>query len=185
MRYKQFVWTCPKAIDSDICDRIIELGLSQEKKKAETKNNKEKWRESDIVWLYDEWIMDLIHPFIDEANKNAGWNLEYDKVKAIQFTEYTKGGYYDWHRDSFEEPFKDGKIRKLSVTVNLNDDYEGGDMYFDNELEYGKTKPMLNKIGRPKGSINVFPSHIWHKVDTVTKGTRYSLVVWFKGDPVK
>jgi Rps23 Pro-64 3,4-dihydroxylase Tpa1-like proline 4-hydroxylase len=185
MRFKQFVWTSPEAIDPKICDHIIELGLSQEKKKAVTKDNLENYRESDIVWLYDPWIMDLVHPFIREANEKAGWNLEYDEVKAIQFTEYNEGGYYDWHRDSFEEPFKDGKIRKLSVTVNLNDDFEGGDMWFDNELEYGQTKPMLNKLGRPKGSVNVFPSHVWHKVDKVTKGTRYSLVIWFKGDPFK
>ena len=31
-------------------------------------------------------------------------------------------------------------------------------------------------------SITVFPSHVWHKVDKVKKGTRYSLVFWFKGN---
>ena len=37
----------------------------------------------------------------------------------------------------------------------------------------------------PKGSIVVFPSHVWHRVKPVTSGTRYSLVVWSIGDPFK
>jgi PKHD-type hydroxylase len=36
-----------------------------------------------------------------------------------------------------------------------------------------------------KGSIVVFPSHVWHRVKPVTSGTRYSLVVWSIGDPFK
>ena len=29
---------------------------------------------------------------------------------------------------------------------------------------------------RPRGSIIVFPSFVWHRL--LTKGTRYSLVIW-------
>jgi len=37
----------------------------------------------------------------------------------------------------------------------------------------------------PKGSIVVFPSFIWHRVKPVTKGVRYSLVMWSLGYPFK
>ena len=37
----------------------------------------------------------------------------------------------------------------------------------------------------PKGSIIVFPSFVWHRVKPVTKGTRYSLVMWNLGYPFK
>ena len=37
----------------------------------------------------------------------------------------------------------------------------------------------------PKGSIIVFPSDVWHRVKPVTKGVRYSLVVWHLGHPFK
>ena len=37
----------------------------------------------------------------------------------------------------------------------------------------------------PKGSIIVFPSHLWHRVRPVTSGTRYSLVTWNLGKPFK
>lgn len=79
-----------------------------------------------------------------------------------------------------------GKIRKLSVTVSLNDpkEYEGGNLQFD----LGPHRPdryyTCTEI-RPKGSIVVFPSHVHHQVTPVTSGIRYSLVCWNLGAPFK
>ena len=36
-----------------------------------------------------------------------------------------------------------------------------------------------------KGSLVVFPSYYRHRVTPVTKGTRYSLVVWNLGQPYR
>ena len=174
MRLQHFVWSFPEALDSETCNRIIELGLSKKKRKATVQNKQEQYRESNVVWLYDQWITELLIPYIYSANEKAGWNFQWEPVEEIQFTEYNKGGYYDWHRDSFEQSDGDGKIRKIS------DNFKGGDMWFDNALEYDKTDPK--KISKSTGGITVFPSHVWHKVDKVTKGTRYSLVFWFKGN---
>ena len=38
---------------------------------------------------------------------------------------------------------------------------------------------------KSKGSIIVFPSHYFHKVEPVLTGTRYSLVSWYLGKPFK
>jgi PKHD-type hydroxylase len=48
-------------------------------------------------------------------------------------------------------------------------------------------KPTVRKCAEiaPRGSIVVFPSHVWHRVKPVTKGTRYSLVIWNLGYPFK
>ena len=35
---------------------------------------------------------------------------------------------------------------------------------------------------RPQGSIIIFPSFTYHCVTPITKGTRYSLVLWTLGD---
>ena len=60
------------------------------------------------------------------------------------------------------------------MTIVLNDDYEGGEFnFFDCE----------NLIKEKTGTIIVFPSYAVHKVNPITKGTRYSLVVWFVGEP--
>lgn len=81
---------------------------------------------------------------------------------------------------------KVGKIRKISMTVNLTnpDNYDGGDLKFDfgphNDKRYHTCKEI-----RPKGSIIVFPSFVHHQVTPVTRGTRFSLVMWNLGKPYK
>ena len=74
---------------------------------------------------------------------------------------------------------------KLSVTINLSGDenYEGGNLKFDfGPNTQGERFIECTEI-RPKGSIIVFPSFTYHQVTPVTKGTRYSLVMWICGKP--
>ena len=56
-----------------------------------------------------------------------------------------------------------------SLTINLNDDYEGGEIVIA-DIMY---KPE-------KGSAIIFPSNFMfpHYVDRVTKGERYSIITW-------
>jgi PKHD-type hydroxylase len=74
------------------------------------------------------------------------------------------------------------------MTVSLTDkeDYVGGDLEFDfrNSKDKSKTIKVCKEI-YPRGSIVVFPSFVWHRVKPVTKGTRYSLVMWSIGAPFK
>ena len=79
------------------------------------------------------------------------------------------------------------KIRKLSLTINLNlpGEYEGGNLKFDfGPHSTGNRYHECTEI-RPQGSIIIFPSYIYHQVTPVTKGTRYSLVLWTLGKPFK
>ena len=188
MRLKNYNWTFPSAIPPAMCDQIIQYGLSQIPVKGKHGGQRlTKLRDSDVAWIYDKWVLDICNEYIIKANKDAGWNFQWAPVDFVQFTQYNVGQYYGWHRDTqIPETFEaNSQIRKLSITINLNDDYEGGEFYIDAEEQYGKTSPRLVDTLKPKGSISVFPSDIWHKVDPVTKGTRYSIVVWVKGDPFK
>ena len=78
-----------------------------------------------------------------------------------------------------------GKVRKISVTINLVDgnEYEGGNLRFDYGPHAGKNRYKTCEEIRPKGSIIVFPSFLYHQVTPITKGTRYSLVMWVLGRP--
>lgn len=175
-------------------------------------------RDSNIAWLDDQWLYDTIYPMLHEANKKAGWNWNLDYSEALQFTKYQNDQFYGWHADgnsdSFgaykryiygvtDAPLKPdgtipagysnynkfiGKIRKISMTINLCDEteYEGGDLKFD----FGMHKTKQDRFHiceeiRPRGSIIVFPSFVQHCVTPVTKGTRYSLVMWTLGEPWK
>jgi predicted 2-oxoglutarate/Fe(II)-dependent dioxygenase YbiX len=75
------------------------------------------------------------------------------------------------HADHIHSRF-DGErkgIPILSVLGVLNDDYEGGEFVLIDE-----------KIDLNKGDIIIFPSNFMypHKVEPVTKGTRYSYISW-------
>ena len=75
----------------------------------------------------------------------------------------------------------------LSVTVTLTDpkEYKGGELEFDfRQQDPDKPRePRTCTEILPKGSIVVFPSFVWHRVKPVTKGVRYSLVIWNLGYP--
>ena len=212
MNLQNFYYYFQSALTPRFCDELIKYGKSQQEQLAltggqtvkiqEGKDLKEedivdlkKKRDSNVVWLNDRWIYKEIQPFIHQANKLAGWNFDWDFSESCQFTKYKLNQFYDWHCDSWDVPYinqdnKDtnGKIRKLSVTCSLSDpkDYEGGELEFDFR-NMDPDKPTIRKCAeiKPRGSIVVFPSHVWHRVKPVTKGTRYSLVIWNLGYPFK
>ena len=80
-----------------------------------------------------------------------------------------------------------GKYRKISMTLNLTDpkEYDGGDLKFDFGPHWEGNRYHLCEEIRPRGSMIVFPSSLYHQVTPVTRGTRYSLVIWFLGKPFK
>ena len=113
MNISNHYWYYTSAIPSRICDDIIKYGLSKSETMARTGgyNDKEltkdeikdmkRKRNSDLVWLNDNWIYRELHPFIHAANKKAGWNFELSRSESCQFTKYKRNQYYDWHCHSF------------------------------------------------------------------------------------
>ena len=214
MNISNHYWYFQSVIPERICDLIVKQGKAEKEKefmaltgsfgrdrdlnkapltKDEVKDLHKK-RDSNVVWMDDPWIYQEIQPYIQQANKNAGWNFEWDHSESCQFTIYKKKQYYDWHCDSWEKPYNEdgpakGKIRKLSVTVSLTDpsEYKGGELEFDFRNLDPNKKPNIRVCDEilPKGSLVVFPSFVWHRVKSVTKGERNSLVIWSVGYPFK
>ena len=203
-------WYFKSALPVKLCEDIIKHGINQKEQIAKTggyhddelneeqiKDLKKK-RNSNIVWMDDLWIYRAIHPYIHQANKNAGWNFEWSRSESCQFTKYKLNQFYDWHCDTWDKPYDqpghpdNGKIRKLSLTCQLTDgsEYEGGELEFDFR-NYDPNKRVESdhqiqcKEILPIGSIVVFPSFVWHRVKPVTSGVRYSLVMWNVGYPYK
>jgi len=95
-----------------------------------------------------------------------------NKINQIDLLKYNVGGKYNIHTDHFTTA-----IRHLSIIMNLNDDYEGGDLIFTDQKE-----KEIKKIKLGKGSIIFFPSNFMypHGIQPITKGTRYSIVAWLQ-----
>jgi len=185
-------WCFKKAIPSETCKKILKAGRKKIIKEALTFEGLQKTkRDCKIAWINDKWIYDIINPFIHTANQRARWNFQWDWNEDSQFTIYEKGQYYGWHVDQRPEAFKnkskniDGKIRKLSLTLQLTDKstYTGGD--FQLMWILGDKKDLLNVItvddAKDIGTIIIFPSFIHHQVLPITKGKRESLVNWSIG----
>jgi len=211
MNLQNFYYYFQSALTPRFCDELVKYGKLQQEQIALTggqteKVNKgkplddkdildlKKKRDSNIAWLNDRWIYKEIQPFIHQANRLANWNFDWDFSESCQFTKYGPGQHYGAHCDSWESPYanadnKDtfGKIRKLSVTCSLSDpsEYEGGELEFQfrNQDDPTPKKKCIEIL--PRGSICVFPSFVWHEVKPVTKGVRYSLVIWSLGYPFR
>jgi len=98
--------------------------------------------------------------------------MKSDEINQIDLLKYTPGGKYNVHNDHYSNTF-----RHLSVIINLNDDYEGGDLIFTDQKE-----KEIKRLKLGKGSIVFFPSNFMypHGIQPITKGTRYSIVAWLK-----
>jgi|TARA_R110000803_G_scaffold29044_1_gene66614 hypothetical protein len=83
------------------------------------------------------------------------------KTSNLRILKYEKGQFIGDHTDV------EGSIR-ASCTINLNEDYEGGEFRFFNGQE---------KISFKTGDAMLFPAEpIWiHGTEPITKGVRYSI----------
>ena len=195
---------------------LNELALSQVKDKINVddmyvRESEIAWLNED--WIYNE-IMPLIDIANNSAGWKYEYDAWEDFQFT---TYHAPGGFYGWHNDMPSDhnaavkryihgitdvPLKEngdipfgytrsnhmvGKIRKLSVTVNLTsaDDYEGGNLKFDLGNHRSDEQFHEAEVAREQGTDIVFPSYMTHCVTPVTKGTRYSLVLWCSGRPFK
>lgn len=179
--YQNFVFV-EDAFSSEECERIIAYGLKHKLEGAKVTEDTadiHKVRKARVAWLsYNPeiaWVFDRLEAHARKINnKHYKFRLS-GFYENLQFTEYlAPDSHYTWHID-----FAAGaaSLRKLSMVVQLSapESYEGGTLEIFDELN--KTVP------KRQGALTCFPSFVQHRVTPVTKGKRYSLVVWVSGDP--
>jgi len=171
------------------CQDIINMGHQQKAEEAKVGDQEgaagkydTKKRITTINWIPFKAMPDM-YRIIERTMKQVNGNhFGYEGMtitEPAQFTEYPKGGFYDWHMDAevhcqFEPP-----VRKISMTILLSPDneFEGGDLEFMTE---GNKPPQLLQ-----GQAIFFCSLLRHRVNKIKKGVRRSLVMWFGGPPFK
>lgn len=150
---------------------------------TKVKEEVEKHRVSDVRFHErnpeNAWIFDRLNFAIQAVNEKF-YNFDLNGYSKFQYTTYDseKNGHYDWHMDTSvgRTPIDDIEMRKLSLTLLLNDTFKGGEFCINLGSEKNADFPPMKK-----GRIILFPSFMNHRVQPVTMGTRRSLVVWVLG----
>jgi len=128
-------------------------------------------RKCDVLGIKDnKEIEEIIRESVD-LYKQTFPLCNVSKVIDTQFLRYGPGGKFEAHVDSYGEA-----LRTLSVSIILNDNYNGGDFAF---FDSTGTKQQ-HHITPVQGDIIVFPSNFLfpHAVKPVKFGTRYAIVNW-------
>ena len=148
-----------------MCQWFIDLYHNNDEAK-QVFNNKKVLRLYDLI-NKEETIKQLI-PFIHNYSHQEIDTSFY--IKNMEVVEWGEGQGMDWHRDY--------PIYQGTSILFLNDDFEGGELV--TATDYSEAFSSTRKIHKPKkGSVVSFKDVVWHKVNPVTKGKRYTLAIWY------
>ena len=184
LRKQAFIHFNQQPFEQKWIDMVYDLAPEVEKAKTDNQRDPNNKRHSDVSWIDSneksndlfQYIFDIVH----SANEQAKWGFEHQVIEPLQFTQYDgeKEQRYDWHVDHYIGDIEE-TIRKISFSILLNEDYEGGEF----EIEAGSpiAEPRIHTLKIKKGDVLLFPSYTWHRVLPVTKGMRHSLVGWVRG----
>ncbi len=123
-------------------------------------------RDNDNAKLYDmhELAFRSIQPNVDDYGRY--WGVGVNFFEAFNFVKYDGAGtHFKVHADHGP-----AYVTTISVVAYINDDYEGGELYF----------PRFNLTLKPKkGDVMVFPStYIYeHASNDMISGTKYAIVI--------
>ena len=167
----------------DDMDKVDENIFIKSEVNPQDSKIKDSIRKSQHCWIPStHWIGGFLWHYIRMANKD---NFLYDisdiENDLIQYTQYNKGDFYNWHTDmdicDINEP--DQLVRKLSFTLQLTneDEYTGGNLEFA-DFDDSSYRFLVPKS---RGTVIVFDSRTPHRVTPIESGIRKSLVGWVVG----
>ena len=189
-RWKSYiVETTTPIFTPEQCQMIINAGRSEPKNNAQVGNEQgikggvydTKTRTSHISWIPFKKMTEMYKTLESVMKTTNGNHFGFDGMcinEMAQYTEYPEGGFYDWHMDLDTNMAHEPPVRKISMTLLLNDpsEFEGGDLELMAPGKFAKLK---------QGHAIIFASFLNHRVNPVTRGVRQSLVVWFGGKPFR
>jgi hypothetical protein len=144
-----------------------------EKTKSYIQHDIEPMKSGEMIPSHDLFMKYMWKAAEQYAIKDFGtdvWN-GWEGFTRPKYNKYEVGEEMALHCDHIHSIFDGARrgIPTLSMIAALNDDYEGGDLILNED-------PIKLK----QGQIIIFPSVFLfpHKVDTVTKGSRYTAICW-------
>jgi len=175
----------PNVLEKEFCDRLIDLyethggidsGFMQETggKTVAVMNHDHKSRRD---YLIDDkaLISDLQNRFqrrvLPEIAKIHQYNATRMERYIVACYSAEEGAHFNAHRDNTT---KGTAHRRFAVSINLNEDFDGGEVGFP---EYGP-----RQFKAPVGGAVVFSCSLLHAVSKVTRGRRYAFLPFLYDD---
>tara|TARA_R100001594_G_C4037291_1_gene262494 strand:+ start:364 stop:924 length:561 start_codon:yes stop_codon:yes gene_type:complete len=169
-----------KFIPKELCERVMQYADKMCTSHFDTMDlSGTEYRKVLGYHLKNDKISDIIYfKFIQQmitqayAHYRIKWpSVTAAKVNQMDLLKYYEGYHYKTHIDH-----SNLSQRTLGVIINLNEEYEGGDLvYF-----YQDWQEEMARFPLKQGSIVFHPASFQypHQIEPVTKGTRYSIVAW-------
>ena len=119
-------------------------------------------------------IADLIDSVWAVNEREFGYNLYQTQNPWLNYNAYKKGDQYTFHYDSSDSLRYD---IKLTLLINVSTQkYKGGDF----SILMSETPTPIKEFTQ-SGDVLLLKSHILHKVNPITQGTRESLTMFLTG----
>jgi len=175
----------PNVFEKELCDRLIGLykthggidsGFMQEVdgKTIGVMNHDHKSRR-DYIIEGTELISELQGRFLRRVMPEIAKVHQYHATRMERYIvacySAEDGAHFNAHRDNTT---KGTAHRRFAVSVNLNEDFDGGEVSFP---EYGQ-----RQFKAPVGGAVVFSCNLLHAVSTVTRGRRYAFLPFLYDD---
>lgn len=174
----------PGALPPSACSELIELWASKNEAtgvetseyegRANVRRDELKRRRDHVV--QDDRVMKLLvgtvgRRVIPEVHRAFSFPAtRFEGFKIVRYDSESRG-FFRPHRDNLSPATSH---RRFALTLNLNDDYEGGELRF---AEYG---PMTYRPAA--GEALLFSCSLLHEVTEVTRGCRFALLSFLFGD---
>lgn len=180
------VLVTPRIFEAGFCEQLIALyreiggepsGFMREVDGVTTlMMNDQHKRRSDVIIedeaLQKQVVARLTRRLIPQIEK--AFNFRPTRIERYLVARYDAGtgGFFRPHRDNTT---KGTAHRRFAVSINLNADYDGGDLRFP---EYGS-----RTYRPPPGGACVFSCSILHEATPVTRGERFAFLPFFYDEP--
>jgi predicted 2-oxoglutarate/Fe(II)-dependent dioxygenase YbiX len=162
-------------LSADECSEIISMGYGKWKPSltgtGEIFENFRKSKQISPNICKDDWLYQIVKRSFLKHNIE----IIADVLREVQIIKYDVGDYILKHQDTTGYGLTGTKIDRYYVlNIILNDTFEGGDfVYYDIN-----NNPIT--LEKKAGTGMIFKTNVFHQVNPITEGVRYSFCVFIQ-----
>ena len=182
----QEIFVIERLLEPELCNHILQIteqfeleqaGIELQKVDTQIRSNSSLYLDNNDPLLKSTNDLLLSKVSVIQKLLYQNYGIAFPHAETCTILRYQPGEFYKRHIDNLllrsrlEEAAKGIPIRDVSIVGYLNEDFRGGETYFDRQNL--KVKPKM-------GDVVVFPS-FWthpHQSLPVTEGVKYSFVTW-------